>query len=174
MATRTGRIIALLLTGAILVAACDASAANGPFTVSISPGLHPRLSAEDAVRITRDYLADQTPQIAAPELHVPPQVTSVSAVTAANAQTLDGCIPPEQSDEIVWVTEGQGDYLNLRDHPWSPSSHGHAMPIVFTCDAPGPAGTIVIDDATGQILGVYPTVAEYPHPSPAPGAPSPP
>jgi hypothetical protein len=45
--------------------------------VSISPGLHPRLSADDAVRITRDYLADQTPQIAAPELHVPPHSTSL-------------------------------------------------------------------------------------------------
>ena len=37
------------------------------------------------------------------------------------------------------------------------------MTIVLACDGPGPAGTLVIDDATGQILGVYPTVGIYPH-----------
>ena len=36
------------------------------------------------------------------------------------------------------------------------------------CEAPGPQGTLVIDDATGVILGVYPESPGYWHPSAAP------
>jgi hypothetical protein len=42
------------------------------------------------------------------------------------------------------------------------------MTIVLACDGPGPAGTIAIDDATDQILGVYPAVGIYPHPTAPP------
>lgn len=164
------RGVLLALVVVFVAVACDALDPNGPYAVSVAPGLHLRLSPDDAVRITRDYLQAQTPEIAAAELHVPPKVTSVSAVIATQARSIDGCIPSEQSDEIVWVTKGEGDYLNLSDHQWSklPSQAEEMDPVVLACDGPGPAGTIVIDDATGQILGVYPTLGVYPHPTAEP------
>ena len=52
--------------------------------------------------------------------------------------------PAAQPDRIVWIVRVSGDFLNLHDLPWSQSG------------TPDPSGTIVIDDATGTILGVYP------------------
>jgi hypothetical protein len=156
-------VVIAVLSG--LVAGC------GPgYAVTVAQDLHPRMTAADAVRITLDYLAAQTPQIAAPELHVAPKVTSVSAIPAGGARSLDGCIPAQPGDDVVWVTKGVGDYLNLVAHPWSASSAAiqddRAMPLVETCAGPGPAGTIVIDDATGTILGVYPEDPRFfPHPT---------
>jgi hypothetical protein len=42
------------------------------------------------------------------------------------------------------VVEVTGDLLNVHDLPWSKG------------EFPAPSGTIVIDDATKTILGVYP------------------
>ena len=133
---------------------------NGAYTTTVAPGLEPRLTAADAVSLSRDYLAQQTPQIAAPELHVPANITQVWAVRAQDAWTLDTCIPHETSGAIVWVTRGSGDYLNLRAHAWSSnfSQEVGANPssAAYACLAPSTQGTLVIDDATGEILAVFP------------------
>ncbi len=159
MQARRTRLVALLLL-TLLAAGCGVLEMNGPYTLSIAPGLHPRLIADEAISITRGYLDAQTPQIAAPEEHIPPHVTGVWAVPANAARTIDGCIPAEASGQIVWITKGVGDYLNLSDHPWSPQSEASDL----TCSGPGPAGTIVIDDVTQVILGVYPGDPVNPHP----------
>ena len=72
------------------------------------------------------------------------------------------CIPPVTSSDIVWVTKGTGDYLNLSDHPWSPKSASAPESDAGDCFQPGPVGTLVIDDATGDILGVLPGPARFP------------
>lgn len=152
----------------MLVAGCafGASARNGTYNVSIASGLTPHLAPDEAVAITWAYLADQTPQIAAPELHVEPHVAQVWAVRAADARSLDGCVPSSSSGDIVWVTKGVGDYLNLKTLPWSRGTEPTDDPLVIACEGPGPAGTLVIDDATGSVLGVYPFVGDqYPHPT---------
>ena len=110
--------------------------------------------------ISRAYLDAQTPELAAPELHAPPQITAVWAVHANDGIALDGCIPSGQGDRIVWITKGTGDYLNLVDRAWSKAASAELV-----CSGPGPAGTIVIDDASGTILGVYPENSAYPHPT---------
>jgi len=140
---------------------------NGPYATSIAAGVWPRLAAADAVAISRSYLDAQTPEIAAPEQHLAPHITETWAVSAAEASTIDGCIPEEASSDVVWITQGVGDYLNLRDLPWSRSTtQANAdTPQAVTCGGPGPAGTIVIDDATGKILGVFPAIPGYPHPT---------
>lgn len=139
---------------------------------SVVPELRTRLSLPDAIAISRGYLDEQTPLLAAPELHSPPRITGAWAVRANEASALDGCIPVVHGDQIVWVTKGQGDYLNLSDHPWSTpiSSADQLMPdpIRLICESPGPLGTLVIDDATGVILGVYPESPRYWHPSAMP------
>jgi hypothetical protein len=155
-------------TIAVLVAACSFGypTANGAYDVSIGDGLHPRMSADDAVAITLTYLARQTPEIAAPELHVKPDVTQVWAVRASDVRSLDGCAPGQTSSDIVWVTKGVGDYLNLHDLPWSRGTEQTDDPLVIACEGPGPAGTLVIDDATRSVLGVYPFVGDqFPHPT---------
>jgi hypothetical protein len=121
----------------------------------------------DAVAVSRSYLDAQTPEIAAPELHIEPHITRAWAVLASDARSVDGCIPDEASTQIVWITKGVGDYLNLRDLAWSrATTQANAdTAAAMTCGGPGPAGTIVIDDATGAILGVYPEIREYPHAS---------
>jgi hypothetical protein len=167
--------LACVLAVAVVTAGCGlTSPANGPYSTRIADGVWPRLSAADAVAISRSYLDAQTPEIAAPELHVVPDITATWAVQASDAATIDGCIPAVSSTDVVWVTEGVGDYLNLRDLPWSrTTTQANAdSPMVDACGGPGPAGTIVIDDATGAILGVYPAVGPYPHPTMA-GTPSP-
>lgn len=155
-------VIALILGG------CSASgSSNGAYTTSVAQGLRTRLSAADAVAITRTYLDQQRGELAAPELHSDPHVEDVWAVTATAARRLDGCIPPQSSDRVVWITRGTGDYLNLHDYPWSLASRPTDDPAVIACEGPGPAGVIVIDDGSGEILGVYPLNGDqYPHPSP--------
>lgn len=132
--------------------------ANGPFAVHVADGVVPRRTAADAVSITRGYLANMRSEIAAPELHMPASVTTVWAVRARDAGSIDSCIPAEASNDIVWITDGTGDYLNLRVYPWStpyiPDDEGHA--IRERCAPPAPAGIIVIADASGSILGVFP------------------
>jgi hypothetical protein len=146
--------------------ALAAGPTNGPFAVTIAPGVQPRLRAADAVAITRQYLAQQQPELAAPDLHIDANVTEVWALPAAQASALDGCIPSQSSGSTVWVTRGVGDYLNLRDYPWSTTPKQTDDRTGIACHGPGPAGILVIDDATGTILGVYPLVPGYPHPSP--------
>ncbi len=55
----------------------------------------------------------------------------------------EGSIAADPS-RVVWIARVSGDLLNLHDYPWSRSG------------APDQQGDIVIDDATGEILGVYP------------------
>jgi hypothetical protein len=139
---------------------------------TVAPGLQLRLTVQDAINISRGFLDDQRPELAAAELHIPPRITRAWAVRASEASALDGCIPIVPGDEIVWVTKGQGDYLNLSDRPWSKSSFWADQldpdSTRMICEAPGPQGTLVIDDATGVILGVYPESPGYWHPSPMP------
>ena len=156
---KRGRNFPVLICLTLLLAcACGPSTANGAYSATIVPGLQPRLAPDDAVRITRQYLDAQMPQLAAPEIHIPAHVDSAVAIDAADARSLDGCIPIETSSDIVWVTKGTGDYLNLSSHPWSPrgSKQTASDPVASQCLDPGPSGTLVIDDSTGQILGVFP------------------
>jgi hypothetical protein len=141
------------------------------FPVQVAPGLTPRLSGADAYRITLDYLARSAAE-AEPGTVIPPELRTIRAVTANQAAGLDGCIPPGKGTQIVWVTTGVGTYLNLGDYLWSSTTPSPSDPR-GACTYPGPAGTIVIDDATGAILGVYPdSGAAMPHPSPLVPAPS--
>jgi len=153
---RTG-LAAAVLVGVVACGALGPSPepTNGVYTVSIAPGLQPRMSASDAVRATREYLAEQTPELNVPAGHVPANVTQVWAVKAAEAWKLDPCIPVETSDAIVWVTVGVGDYLGRGDLPWM-SSLLQAQATNRLCLGGSTVGTIVIDDATGEILGAFP------------------
>ena len=146
------RALTVGLLAALILGGCGPW--NGPYAVVTASEVHPRLSARDAVRISREYLDAQTPEIAAREMHVPPMITAVWAVRAADAASIDGCIAAaSDGDAVVWVTKGHGDYLNLVDRAWSRSSSREPR---LECGTPSTQGTLVIDDATGSILGVFP------------------
>ena len=137
----------------------------------VAAGLSPRLTGAEATRITLDYL-DRASAEAEIGTTVAPALSAIWAVTANGAAGLDGCIPTGKGSGIVWVTKGVGTYLNLSDHAWSLRSQQFGDPATEACTMPAPAGIIVIDDATGEILGVYPDSGAYaPHPSPKVPAP---
>lgn len=150
-----GRLIALIgavvVIGGLLVVASGighAAIDEGGYPVTIAPGITPALTTEQVAAISRGYLDAQTPQLAAPALHQPPLVLAEWATRARDAAVHEPRIPQEavaqQPDRVVWVVLVSGDLLNLGAFPWSQSG------------APDPGGNIVIDDATGSILGVYP------------------
>jgi hypothetical protein len=76
-------------------------------------------------------------------------VRSVAAVRAADAAAIEPRVPAQDvaasPGRVVWVASVTGDFLNLHDLPWSRAGN------------PEWSGNIVIDDATGTILGVYPS-----------------
>jgi hypothetical protein len=123
--------------------------ANSGYTVSVADGITPTTPAARAASIARHYLDQQTPDLAAPGVHVDPIVRSVSAVSAAGAMSLEPGVPAlavsADPGRVVWVASVTGDFLNLHDLPWS------------SAGVPYPSGSIVLDDATGAILGVYPS-----------------
>lgn len=144
------------------------------FPAHIEPGVSPRLKSSDAYRITLDYLNRSAGDAAASPLNVAPSLQSIWAVTADQAAALDGCIPTGKGGGVVWVTKAQGAFTNTATRPWSSPDSGAPA----SCRTSGSAGTLVIDDATGEILGEFPFAASAgPRPSPqitlAPTAPSP-
>lgn len=150
-----GLATAVVLAAAACGAFASSEPTNGSFESSVAPGLSPRMVAADAVRITRSYLEEQTPELNVPDAHVPADVRQVWAVQAADAWKLDPCIPAQTSDRIVWVTVGVGDYLGHGNLPWM-SSLLEAQDAKRWCLSGTGVGTIVIDDATSEILGAFP------------------
>ncbi len=145
--------LALLAAGVVVAVAVtrgsDLPPANSGYTASVADGIMPTTPAARAAAIARHYLDQQTPDLAAPGIHVDPIVRSVSAVRAAAAPSLEPGVPAQavsaDPGRVVWVASVTGDFLNLHDLPWS------------SAGVPYPSGNIVIDDATGTILGVYPS-----------------
>lgn len=156
-----------VLVVSILIAGCSLLAddherpdpPNGPVAAEIEPGLlddSTHLDADDAVAVSRDYLARMRPIIAAPELHVVARITSARAMRGTDAWTVDPCIPRADDPTTVWVTHGEGDFLNLVDFAWSRHFGQFDQGFDLECRGAAPSGSIVIDDTTGYILGVYP------------------
>jgi hypothetical protein len=149
-AVASSAIIALLIVIGIVVAqrVTELPATNLDYSVVIADGVQPVTSNGQIAAIARHYLDEQTPELAAPGIHVPPRIFSVTATLARSAHDLEVSVPDAQAaaapERIVWVVRASGDFLNLHDLPWS--SRG----------TPYSSGTLVIDDATGTILGVYP------------------
>ncbi len=150
--TSMAAIVVLVVIG-ILVAqrVSQVPAANTDYSVGIAPGVRPVTPNAQVAAIARHYLDEQTPSLAAPGIHVPPIVFTVTATLARDARQIEPGIPvarvAEQPDRIVWIVRATGDFLILHDLPWS--SQG----------TPLSNGNIVIDDASRTILGVYPHAA---------------
>ena len=142
-------VAAVALFTFIVTRGADMPPAVPGYTVSVAAGVTTTTSAARAAAIARHYLDLQTPELAAPNLHADPIVRSVAAVRAADAVRLEPAVPAEavaaDPGRVVWVAAVTGDFLNLHDLPWS------------SAGTPYPSGNIVIDDATGNILGVYPS-----------------
>ena len=142
-------IAALALSAFVVTRGADIPPADPGYTVSVAAGVTTTTSADRAAAIARHYLDLQTPELAAPGIHTDPTVRSVAAVRAADAAAIEPGVPAQEvaasPGRVVWVASVIGDFLNLHDLPWSRAG------------TPYPSGNIVIDDATGSILGVYPS-----------------
>jgi hypothetical protein len=142
-------IVALIAIGIVVVQRItQLPAANLDYSVAIGDGVQPVTSNGQIAAIARHYLDEQTRELAAPGIHVPPRIFSVTATLARSAHDLESGVPDAQAaaapERIVWVVRASGDFLNLHDLPWS--SRG----------TPYSSGTLVIDDGTDAVLGVYP------------------
>jgi len=120
--------------------------AAGGYPVTIAPGISPTLTGPEVAAIARGYLDAQTPQAEGPP--IPPVVIAEWATPARDAAQREPAVSSDavagQPDRVVWVVSVSGDVLNLTDLSWSQQSGADA------------AGNIVINDASGTILGVYP------------------
>ena len=114
----------------------------------IADGVQPVTSNGQIAAIARHYLDEQTRELAAPGIHVPPMIFSVTATLARSAHDLESGVPDAQAaaapERIVWVVRTSSDFLNLHDLPWSSRGTSYS------------SGTLVIDDGTDAVLGVYP------------------
>jgi hypothetical protein len=163
---RASRVLPALLALVLLTAACGLASdlqelpdpPNLLVATTVHPGLldDPRLRPDAAVSIGRDFLARMRPIIAAPELHVVASFTSADAVQGTAAWSIDPCIPKVDDATTVWVLRGEGDFLNLVDFVWSRSFGQFDEGFDLACRGAERSGTIVVDDTTGYILGVYP------------------
>jgi hypothetical protein len=144
-------IVLLVLVWLVVRQVDQLPPANTDYNVTISPGVRPATRNGTIAAIARHYLDAQTADLAAPNLHRAPVVISATVLPARDARQLEPGIPPaqvsEQPDRVVWVVRASGDFLDLHDLPWSSAGD------------PYPQGNIVIDDATGTLLGVYPHAA---------------
>ncbi len=142
-------IVALIVIGIVVAQrVTEVPAANLDYSVAIGDGVQPVTSNGQIAAIARRYLDEQTPELAAPGIHVPPRIVNVTATLARSAHELESGVPDAQvaaaPERIVWVVRASGDFLNLHDLPWS--SRG----------TPYSSGTLMIDDATDAVLGAYP------------------
>jgi len=113
-------------------------------------------TGRDAVDVTRKYLAAMRREIASPQIHLQANVTAVWALPAMDAWTIDPCIPKQPDARPVWITRGVGDYLNLHDFAWSRHFGQFDAGFALACQGAAGSGTVVIDDASGEILGIFP------------------
>jgi hypothetical protein len=142
-------LVATIVIGIVVAQrVTELPAANLDYSVAIADGAQPVTSNGQIAAIARHYLDEQTPELAAPGIHVAPRIVSVTATLARSAHDLESGVPDAQAaaapERIVWVVRASGDFLNLHDLPWS--SRG----------TPYSSGTLVIDDGTDAVLGVYP------------------
>ncbi len=141
-------VMAAGLLAFIVTRGTDVPPATPGYSVTVAESVTPNTPAERAAAIARHYLDLQTPELAAPGIHADPVVKSVSAVRADEAAALEPAIPADavaaDPGRIVWVASVTGDLLNLHDLSWSRAG------------TPYWSGTIVIDDAGGTVLGVFP------------------
>lgn len=137
-------LVALVLVGVVVAQQVGRlPPANTDYSVTIAEGVRPVTPNGQIAAIARSYLDAQDA-----ESHSPSIVISAAAAFARDARLVEPAIPvapvAAQPDRIVWIVRASGDFLIQHDLPWT------------TSRTPYPGGNIVVDDATGAILGVYP------------------
>jgi hypothetical protein len=152
---------AATIVAVVALAACNLNAEapdppNPPVVADVRTSFPLSLTADEAVAVARDYLARMRHEIAEPELHRVAAFGHAWAVPGTDAWQIDPCIPRVQDPTTVWVLRGSGDFLNLVDFAWSRNFGQFDVGFDLACRGAAPSGTIVVDDTTGYILGVYP------------------
>ena len=167
--SRLSLIVAAVII--VIVAALSAAVLFQPgrqvsgYEIDIPPSLAPHMNATTVAGIAVQYLDRQTAHLASPDLHLEPRVGRVAASLAADVRALEPAVRPQtalaQPARLVWVVFADGDFLNVGDLEWS------------SAGTPARSGTIVVDDATATIIGVYPHSPPAPHTPPARPTPRP-
>jgi hypothetical protein len=147
-AVMLGVVLGAALALALVAAAQQArlAPANLGYTVAIGSGAKTVTPNGQIAAIARHYLDAQGPPAEGAPL--PTTIQGVTATLARDVARYEAGVTAaqiaQQPDRVVWVVQASGDFLNLNQMTWTGPG------------APATAGTIVIDDATDTILGVYP------------------
>ena len=137
-----------LLVAVLFLSACTDQAVADRFETDLPAGMTSVQTAAGVARIARTYLLEQESQLAAPELHIEPDVVSVTLRPARQAPSVEPRVPSALAEaageDLVWVVAVAGDVFDHAVLPWSDGVQAH------------PCGSIVISDSDGAILGVFP------------------
>lgn len=154
----TRRMVAVASLGiaavVAIVALRIAVAPNDPYRSSASVGITPIRTSEDIAGMSRGYLDAQAGKEAAPELHEAPDVVEIVAMPASRVPTNLPQVPAAEVTDnpgrVVWVAKVRGDVFASSARAWSPA------------DYPAPCGHLVFDDATLELLAVFPEACPSP------------
>ncbi len=154
----TRRMVAVASIGVAAVVATVALriavAPNDPYRFLPPVGMTPIRTSEDIAGMARGYLDAQAGKEAAPVLHQPPDVVEIMAMPASRLPTSLPQVPAAEvadvAERVVWVAKVRGDVFASTDRPWSPA------------DDPAPCGHLVFDDATLELLAVFPEACPSP------------
>lgn len=126
---------------AVLLAPMLTPAATASFSESVPPGLATRMSANDAAEIALALMKKMETNRVGTGPTKPTRIISVMAATGPEVGSIEPRAGGTAADNsVVWVVRGEGTFIAAR---------GRTTEIrLFS------SGYIIIDDATGDILGM--------------------
>ena len=131
------RLPIIAIAGLLTLAVASNVWSSSPATVSIDPGVSPRLSGAEAVSIARDRIV-----ASAKANGKVGTVVSAQAVKGTSLATeIEGGpgLEGDAANGVYWIVRGTGAFVA-----------GHGLGAPQTSDS----GYFIIDDATGEIVGM--------------------
>jgi hypothetical protein len=133
------RVVTVILGVLVLAVWVAISSAASPPSVSIAPGLTPRLGSADAAKLAQSNIALMARSVAANETSTVTKIMAVRGDQIDAAQPGAGSATGDQADDIYWIVRASGTFVARR----GPAGGDRVYP----------SGYILISDATGDVVG---------------------
>jgi hypothetical protein len=134
--------IALVVAGALVAVALAANSIAAPSpTISIASGVEPRLTPTEAIAIAQNDIALMARSVGAAESSTVLKATAARGADVDSVEPGAGTAEGEQAESVYWVVRARGTFVGARGPAGS-------------SDRVAATGYIVIDDATGDVVGM--------------------